>query len=156
MGHASPFACEDRYAPTPDKTRWLTGTPPILGLAALDAAIDLWADVDLAQVATKSIALFDQFHAIGARLGLDCVSPTDPAKRGSHISFRHPHAYGLCQALIARGVIGDFRDPDVLRFGLTPLYLGHEDIVRAGDILADILASAAHLDLSFSKRHAVT
>jgi kynureninase len=156
MGHAAPFAFEDRYTPAPGMTRWLTGTPPILGLAALEAAIDLWSDVDMEQVGSKSIALFDQFHAIGTRLGLDCVSPVDPAKRGSHISFRHPQAYGLCQALIARGVIGDFRDPDVLRFGLTPLYLGHEDIARAGDILADILTSAAHLDPSFSKRHAVT
>jgi kynureninase len=156
MGHAAPFAFEDRYAPAPGMTRWLTGTPPILGLAALESAIDLWTEVDMAQVGAKSIALFDQFHAIGAALGLDCVSPTDPARRGSHISFRHPRAYALCQALIARGVIGDFRDPDILRFGLTPLYLGHEEITRAGEILADILASGAHLDPAFSKRHAVT
>jgi len=156
MGHAAPFAFEDRYAPAPGMTRWLTGTPPILGLAALEAALDLWAEVDMAQLATKSVALFDQFHAIGSLLGLTCVSPTDPARRGSHISFRHPQAYALCQALIARGVIGDFRDPDILRFGLTPLYLGHEDIARAGNILGDILASGAHLDPSFSKRHAVT
>src|SRR3569833_1754424 len=102
MGHAAPFAFEDRYAPAPGMTRWLTGTPPILGLAALEAAIDLWADVDLAQVATKRIALFDQFHAIGARLGLDFVLPTDPPLLVIHISFRHPHSFVLCQALIAR------------------------------------------------------
>ena len=156
MGHAAPFAFEDRYVPARGMTRWLTGTPPILGLAVLETALDLWTDIDMAHVTAKSIALFDQFLAIGTALGLECVSPTDPAKRGSHISFRHPQAYALCQALIARGVIGDFRDPDILRFGLTPLYLGHEDLARAGDILADILASAAHLDPSFSKRHAVT
>ncbi|MDB5676438.1 MAG: kynureninase [Sphingomonas bacterium] len=156
MGHTAPFAFEDRYAPAPGMTRWLTGTPPILGLAALEAAIDLWAEIDLAQVAAKSIALFDQLHTIGTGLGLECISPSDPAQRGSHISFRHPQAYALCQALIARGVIGDFRAPDILRFGLTPLYLGHEDITRAGDILGEILASGAHLDPSFSKRHAVT
>jgi len=156
MGHAAPFAFEDRYAPAAGMTRWLTGTPPILGLAALEAAVDLWADVDMAQVAAKSIALFDQLHAIGTKLGPECVSPTDPANRGSHISFRHPQAYALCQALIARGVIGDFRAPDILRFGLTPLYLCHEDLARAGDILADILETDAHLDPAFSKRHAVT
>lgn len=156
MGHAAPFAFEDRYAPAPGMVRWLTGTPPILGLAALEAAIDLWADVDMAQVAAKSAALFDRFHAIGTALGLECVSPTDPAQRGSHISFRHPHAYALCQALIARGVIGDFRAPDVLRFGLTPLYLGHEDVARAGEILGEILKSESYLDPAFSKRHAVT
>jgi kynureninase len=156
MGHAAPFAFEDRYAAAPGVARWLTGTPPILGLAALEAAVDLWADVDMAQVAAKSAALFDRFHAIGTALGLECVSPTDPAQRGSHISFRHPHAYALCQALIARGVIGDFRAPDVLRFGLTPLYLGHEDIVRAGEILGEILSSGAYCDPAFSKRHAVT
>ena len=156
MGHAAPFAFEDRYAAAPGMTRWLTGTPPILGLAALEAAIDLWAGVDMAQVTAKSITLFDQFHAIGTALGLECVSPTDPARRGSHISFRHAEAYALCQALIARGVIGDFRAPDILRFGLTPLYLGHADVARAGDILADILASGAHRDPAFSKRHAVT
>ena len=156
MGHTTPFAFEDRYAPAAGMTRWLTGTPPILGLAGLEAAIDLWADIDLAQLTAKSIALFDQLYAIGTDLDLECVSPADPAKRGSHISFRHPRAYALCQALIARGVIGDFRAPDILRFGLTPLYLGHEDIARAGNILAEILASGAYLDPSFSKRHAVT
>src|ERR1700761_2834861 len=75
MGHAAPFAFEDRYAPAPDMARWLAGTPPILGLAALEAAVDLWTDVDMAQVAAKSSALFEQLHAIGARLGLECVSP---------------------------------------------------------------------------------
>ena len=156
MGHATPFAFTDRYAPASGMTRWLTGTPPILGLAALEAALDLWAGVDMAQLHAKSIALFEQFHAIGTALGLDCVSPRDPALRGSHISFRHRDAHALCQALIARGVIGDFRDPDILRFGLTPLYLGFEDVWRAGYILADILATGAYRDPTFSKRHAVT
>ncbi|MEG3146280.1 kynureninase [Sphingomonas sp. RT2P30] len=156
MGHAAPFAFTDSYAPAPGMTRWLTGTPPILGMAALEAALDLWDEIDIAQVHAKSVALFDQMYAIGTGLGLACVSPRDPARRGSHISFRHPEAYALCQALIARGVIGDFRDPDILRFGLTPLYLGHEEIWRAGDILRAILADGAHRDPSFSKRHAVT
>jgi len=156
MGHAAPFAFADAYAPAPGMARWLAGTPPMLALAGLEAGVDLWLDVDRAQVAAKSAALFDQFAAIGAQLGLACVSPADPAQRGSHIAFRHPQAYALCQALIARGVIGDFRDPDILRFGLTPLYIGYEDIWRAGEVLGEILASGAHADPAFSKRHAVT
>ena len=156
MGHAAPFGFADAYAPAPGMTRWLAGTPPMLGLAALEAGLDIWSDVDQRQVATKSAALFGVMAHIGASLGLECVSPADPARRGSHISFRHPEAYALCQALIARGVIGDFRDPDILRFGLTPLYLGFEDVVRAGEILADILATEAHRDPAFHARNAVT
>ena len=156
MGHAAPFDFADAYAPAPGMTRWLAGTPPMLAMAGLEAGVDLWRDVDRAQVAAKSTALFDLLAGIGARLGLECVSPADPARRGSHISFRHPQAYALCQALIARGVIGDFRDPDILRFGLTPLYLGFEDVWRAGEILRDILSTGAHADPAFFKRQAVT
>ncbi len=156
MGHAAPFAFADAYAPAPGMTRWLAGTPPMLAMAGLEAGVDLWLDVDRDQVAAKSAALFDLFAAIGARLGLECVSPTDPAARGSHIAFRHPQAYALCQALIAQGVIGDFREPDVIRFGLTPLYLGFEDIYRAGEILCAILETRTFADPIFSKRHAVT
>ena len=156
MGHAAPFAFADAYAPAPGMTRWLAGTPPMLALAGLEAGADLWLEIDRDQVAAKSAALFDQFAAIGAQLDLLCVSPADPAQRGSHIAFHHPDAYALCQALIAHGVIGDFREPDILRFGLTPLYLGYEDVWRAGDILGEILASDALADPTFSKRNAVT
>jgi kynureninase len=149
MGHAAPFAFEDGYRPAPGMTRWLTGTPPILGLAALEAGVDLWLDAD-------RDALFDAMLGIGDLLGLECVSPRNPARRGSHISFRHPEAYALCQALIARGVIGDFRDPDILRFGLAPLYLGFEDVWRAGELLREIKASEEYRHPVFSKRHAVT
>jgi kynureninase len=156
MGHAAPFLFEDGYRPASGMTRWLTGTPPILGLAALEAGIDIWSDVPTENIWAKSAALFDVFAAIGDDLGLECVSPRDPARRGSHISFRHPQAYALCQALIDRSVIGDFRDPDILRFGLTPLYLGFEDIVQAGEKLRDLLETGAYLDPAFSKRNAVT
>ena len=156
MGHAAPFAFEDGYRPASGMTRWLTGTPPMLGLAGLEAGVDLMLEADPALIAVKSAALFDSFAAIGDSLGLDCVSPRDPALRGSHISFRHPQAWQICQALIARGVIGDFRDPDIMRLGLTPLYLGFEDIVRAGEILRDILESGAYRNPEFSKRNAVT
>jgi kynureninase len=156
MGHAAPFEFGDAYSPAPGIKRWLAGTPSMLAMAGLEAGIDLWRDVDQQQVAAKSAALFDALAAIGANLGLECVSPADPNARGSHISFRHPKAYALCQALIARGVIGDFRDPDILRFGLTPLYLGFEDIWQAGEILRDVLESGAAEDPRFATRAAVT
>jgi len=156
MGHAAPFAMEDRYRPAPGMARWLAGTPPVLGMAALEAGVDLMLEADMAAVAAKSAALFDAMAAIGDALGLECVSPRDPAARGSHISFRHREAHQLCQALIAEGVIGDFRDPDILRLGLTPLYLGFADVVRAGDILAAILREGRHRDPRFAVRRAVT
>jgi kynureninase len=156
MGHAAPFAFEDAYRPAPGMKRWLAGTPAMLSTAALETALDLWADIDQHAVATKSAQLFAILAAAGDALGLDCVSPRDSARRGSHISFRHPEAYALTQALIARGVIGDFRDPDILRLGLTPLYLSHEDVWRAGDILRDILETEAWRDPAFAERLAVT
>lgn len=156
MGHAAPFAFADGYTPAPGIKRWLAGTPPMLAMAALESGVDLMLSANFDAVCAKSASLFDVFASIGDTLGLECVSPRDPAQRGSHISFRHPQAYALCQALIAHGVIGDFRDPDILRFGLTPLYLSHEDLMRAGDILATILAEELHRAPEFSKRYAVT
>jgi kynureninase len=156
MGHEAPFAMEDGYRPASGMRRWLAGTPPVLGMAALEVGVDLLLEADMTALAAKSAALFDTMAAIGDALGLECVSPRDPAARGSHISFRHPEAYALCQALIAEGVIGDFRDPDILRLGLTPLYLGFEDVVRAGDILGAILAEDRHRDPRFAVRQAVT
>ncbi|HEX8223017.1 MAG TPA: kynureninase, partial [Allosphingosinicella sp.] len=108
----------------------------------------------------KSVALFDLFAALVEERcgghGLECISPRDPELRGSHISYRHPHAFQICQALIADGVIGDFREPDVLRFGLTPLYLRHSDILEAVDRLALILESGRWRDRRFALRGAVT
>ena len=156
MGHAAPFAFADAYAPAAGMTRWLTGTPPILGLAALEIALDLWAEVDRATLWAKSAALFDILAAAGDALGLECVSPREHEQRGSHISFRHPHAHALTQALIARGVIGDFRAPDILRLGLTPLYLTHEDVWRAGELLGEVLASEPWREERFTRQLAVT
>ena len=156
MGHAEPFSFTDRYRPAPGMKRWLVGTPPMLAMASLEAALDLWTDVDQAQVAAKSAALFDILLAAGEAAGLSCVTPSDPATRGSHISFRHPHAYALAQALIERGVIGDFRDPDILRFGLTPLYLSHEDAWRAGELLRKVVAAEPWREERYATRLAVT
>ena len=156
MGHAEPFSFTDRYRPAPGMKRWLVGTPPMLAMASLEAALDLWADVDQAQVAAKSAALFDILLTAGEAVGLACVTPADPAARGSHISFRHPGAYALAQALIERGVIGDFRDPDILRLGLTPLYLSHEDAWRAGELLREVVAAEPWREERFATRLAVT
>ena len=156
MGHAEPFAFADAYQPAPGMKRWLAGTPPMLAMAALEAGLDLWADIDRAQVWAKGAALFDILAAAGDRLGFDCVTPRAPERRGSHISFRHEHAYGIAQALIARGVIGDFRAPDILRLGLTPLYLSHEEIWRAGELLGETLAAEPWRDPRFTQRLAVT
>jgi kynureninase len=119
------------------------GTPPILSMQALDAALDAFEGVDLAAVKAKADRLFDLFTSEVADLGLGLATPTDPARRGTQVSLRHPEAYAVMQALISRGVIGDFREPDILRFGLTPLYLRFEDVWRATQILREIIATAA-------------
>jgi len=160
MGHAAPFAFTDDYVPAPGIARFLAGTPPILSLAALEAGVESFGGVEMDALWAKSISLFDLFAQLVEErcsgFGLECISPRDAELRGSHISYRHPHAFEICQALIAAGVIGDFRSPDVVRFGLTPLYLGHEDIWQAVDRLHAILQSESWRDPSFSVRGKVT
>ena len=156
MGHAAPFAFADRYEAAEGMKRWLTGTPSVLGLVALESGLKLWADIDIRAVEAKSAALWDIFHAAGMAAGLECVTPSAPSERGSHISFRHPQAYEIVQALIARGVIGDFRDPDIMRFGLTPLMLSYADIWQAGEHLRNIIESGEYRRPEFAVRHAVT
>ena len=156
MGHAAPFEFADGYEAASGMKRWLTGTPSVLGLAALESGLKLWDDIDMRAVEAKSAALWNLFHTAGTSAGLDCITPADPAQRGSHISFRHPRAYQIVQAMIARGVIGDFRDPDILRFGLTPLTLSHADVWRAGNMMRDIIDSGEWQKPEFAVRSAVT
>jgi kynureninase len=158
MGHSAPFAFGDDYAPAPGITRFLAGTPPILGLAALEAGVESFEGADMAALWAKSVKLFDLFAELMAERcpELSCISPREPERRGSHISFAHPHAFEICQALIADGVIGDFRAPDILRFGLTPLYLGFEDLCTAVDRLHTILATGRWRDPQFAVRGKVT
>ncbi|MGZ8282846.1 MAG: kynureninase [Allosphingosinicella sp.] len=158
MGHAAPFAFTDDYVPARGIDRFLAGTPPILGLAALDSGLETFDGVSLERLWTKSIALFDVFYGLVEAHcpELECISPRGPEQRGSHISYRHPHAFELCQALIADDVVGDFRAPDVIRFGLTPLYLGFEDIWHAVDRMARILDSGSWRDPRFTVRGKVT
>jgi kynureninase len=158
MGHAEPFAFSDDYRPAPGIARFLAGTPPILSLAALESGVESFGDAGMEAVWAKSVALFDLFADLAAEHcpELACISPREPERRGSHISFRHPHAFALCQALIADGVIGDFRAPDVVRFGLTPLYLGFEDVWEAVERMRAILASGRWRDPRYAVRGKVT
>ncbi len=158
MGHAAPFDFVDDYRPARGIDRFLAGTPPILSLAALESGLDSFEGVSIERLWAKSIALFDVFHGLmEARCPeLVCISPRGPDQRGSHISFAHPHAFEICQALIEDGVIGDFRAPDVVRFGLTPLYLGFEDIWEGVDRLVRILESERWRDPRFAVRGKVT
>lgn len=158
FGHKAPFAFSDDYQAAPGIEKLLCGTPPILGLAALEVGVDLIAEIGVARLYEKSKALSELFRACLQAQGvnLDLVSPTDPDKRGSQLSFRHPEAYAICQALIARGVIGDFRDPDILRLGFAPAYLRFEDMAEAARHLAEVLASGEWQRDKFRERAAVT
>jgi kynureninase len=158
MGHAAPFEFTDSYAPAPGMKRWLTGTPPVLALAALEVGIDLVAQAGMAAIDAKRRALTKYLIDCAADRcpQLTLVSPADPAHRGSHVSFRSDNAWPLNAALIARGIIGDFRAPDILRFGVTPLYLGFADIWRAVDHLADLLDSGKWDAPEFHARPTVT
>jgi kynureninase len=144
LGHAAPFAFDLAYRPGRGIERMRVGTPPILQLAALDAAMDIWDMADMAEVRARSIALTERFIATveASCPGLTLASPRSPQTRGSQVSFRHPEGYAIMQALIARGVIGDFRAPDILRFGFTPLYIGEAEVDRAATILAEVMGGA--------------
>jgi kynureninase len=160
MGHAAPFDFTDAYRPAPGIRRQLCGTPGMLGLAALEVGVDLFAGLDMATVEAKGLALgdclIDLVEAHPALGELVLASPREAALRGSHVSFRHPDGYAIIQALIARGVIGDFRAPDILRFGCTPLYLRFTDIWDAVEILGEVLASGEYRQERFTRRAAVT
>ena len=158
MGHAKPFAFSDDYAPAPDTRRLLCGTPGILGLSALEVGVDLIAEIGVERLYAKSQKLSEFFRQCLAESGadLELVSPTDPASRGSQLSFCHEEAYAICQALIARGVIGDFRDPDILRFGFAPAYLRFEDMAKAAWSLVKVLDSGEWRREEFRERGAVT
>ncbi|MEU9132893.1 kynureninase [Kitasatospora sp. NPDC048540] len=156
FGHARPFAFEPGYAPVDGVRRFLTGTPPLLGMGALEASLDVWEKADLHAVRAKSLALSGLFLDLVAPLGLPSVTPAEDARRGSQVSLRHPDGYAVMQALIARGVIGDFRAPDLLRFGFTPLYLSYTDVFDAARHLAEVLDSGEWREERFSRRGAVT
>jgi len=140
-GHAEPFAFASSYVAAPGIARMLCGTQPILSLAALEAALEMWREVDFALLDEKRTALGELFIALVERFcpDLALASPRDPARRGSHVSFRHPKGRAILQALRAQGVIADFRTPDLLRFGIAPLYVGYADLFDAAERLSRTL-----------------
>jgi kynureninase len=160
MGHAAPFAFGDDYQPAADIRAQLCGTPPILGIAALEVGVALSAKAGIKALEVKGAQLCDLFVRLVEErcgfAGLTLISPRDAAVRGSHISFAHPDGYAIVQALIARGVIGDFRAPDVLRFGFAPLYLRYVDIWDAVEAMVAILESGEHQRPEFKTLAAVT
>jgi kynureninase len=143
MGHAKPFAFDLGYAPAAGVERMRVGTPPVLAMAALEASLDIWDRVDLHEVRARSLALADLLIGQIERRcpSLKLVTPRAHAERGSQVSFKFDGGYAAVQALIARGVIGDFRAPDIMRFGITPLYVGEQDMIRAAEIIEDVITA---------------
>ena len=160
MGHARPFDFETGYHPAPGMRRFLTGTPSILALTALAEGLATFEGVDLAALGKKGARLGDLFLRLSAErlaaFGVTPASPRDAAERGSQVSLRHPDAYPVMQALIARGVVGDFREPDLLRFGFAPLYTRYRDIRDALAALETVLANGEYRRERFRRRRAVT
>jgi kynureninase len=158
MGHEAPFAFDLDYRPGFGIERMRCGTPPVIALTALEAALDVWDGVSIDDVRAASIGLGDLFirEVEGRCPELTLASPRSGNKRGSQVSFRHEQGYAIMQALIARGVIGDFRAPDAIRFGFTPLYLGEAEVLKAVDILADIMANRLWDRPEYHKKAAVT
>ena len=160
MGHAEPFAFEPDYRPAAGIKRQLAGSPPILSMLALEVAIDLWLRIDQKAARSKSMALGDLFiqrvDETCRDLGVEVVSPREAERRGSQVSLRHKEAYRVMRALIDRGVIGDFRTPDLLRFGFAPLYTRYVDMFDAVRVLREVLASRAWDRPEYANRLLVT
>lgn len=160
FGHTRQFAMEAQYAPSAGIARYLCGTQPITSLAMVECGLDIFAQTDMASLRTKSLALTDLFIALVearcAAHGLVLITPREHARRGSHVSFEHPEGYAVIQALIARGVIGDYREPRIMRFGFTPLYTSFTEVWDAVEILGDILDTGTWDQPQFKVRNSVT
>lgn len=158
LGHDAPFAFDMDYRPAGGIERMRVGTPPILALGVLETAMDIWDMVEIDDVREKSIALCDRFiTGVEATCpDLTLASPRDAAHRGSQVSFNFPEGYAAMQALIARGVIGDFRAPDIMRFGFTPLYIDEADVDAAVAIIADVMSNKLWDNAEYRKKSRVT
>jgi kynureninase len=160
LGHAEPFAFEAEYRPARGIERFHCGTPPVLALAALAAALEAFVGVDLDAARRKCEALGDLFVALAEQElgpgGIEVASPREAARRGAQVSLRHPEAFPLVQALLARRIVGDFRAPDLLRFGLPPLTLRYGDVWDAVAALGELLGTGAHRAPAFASRRIVT
>ena len=158
LGHENPFDFSLQYNPASGIDRMRVGTPPVIALAALEASLDIWETVDIKDVRETSIQLTDQFiKGVEQKCPmLQLITPRIPENRGSQVSFSFKHGYAVMQACIERGVIGDFRAPDVMRFGFTPLFVDSQDVERASEILAEIMSKGLWNDPKFQKRNKVT
>jgi len=158
LGHDAPFAMERHYRPAMSTERLRVGTPPILQLSVLQQALTAWDGVDMADLRAASLALTETFIAeVEARCPqLELVTPRDGAIRGSQVSFRFEHGYAAMQALIDRGVIGDFRAPDIMRFGFTPLYIDEADVIAAAEIIEQVIGQELWRDAKYQTRSRVT
>jgi kynureninase len=159
LGHAEPFAFESLYRPASSIARAVVGTPPVLSLAALEVGIDVSLEAPMRAVREKSLRLAEIFMTLIEQECGDAfkvLTPSDAAARGSQVSFAHPHGYAIMQALIERGVIGDFRAPDVLRFGLAPLYVRYADVWDAVAVLGEVVRSGIWHEERFQQQLKVT
>lgn len=160
MGHAAPFSFARDYQPAPGVQQFLCGTPPILSMSVLHAALSVFENLDLQDLRTKSVGLGELFGQLvennKALDGLRLVSPGQSSERGSQLAYSHPRAYSICQALIDNGVIADFRAPDILRFGFAPLYISYQDIWNAVQILAQVMLSKSYLEEKYARLQKVT
>jgi kynureninase len=159
-GHRAPFDMDPVYRPDEGIGRLLCGTQPIVSLALVETGLDVFLETDMRAVRRKSLALTDAFIDLVetrcAGHALTLITPRAHAQRGSQVSFAHPHGYEIMQALIARGVVGDYREPDVLRFGFAPLYTRFVDVWDAVEALRDVLATQTWRSPEFAARHSVT
>ncbi|SFS06217.1 kynureninase [Yoonia litorea] len=158
LGHEAPFAFDLDYRPGAGIERMRVGTPPVLQLAALDAALTIWDEVDMSALRQQSIALTEQF-IVGVEAAcpdLELASPRDPEQRGSQVSFRFAQGYAAMQACIARGVVGDFRAPDIMRFGFTPLFIDEGDVDAAVAIIAEVMQKRLWDEPAYQRKARVT
>jgi kynureninase len=159
-GHAAPFAMEPQYRPQSGIARFLCGTQPVTSLAMVECGLDVFAHTDMQALRAKSLQLTDAFIALVearcSRHPLGLVTPREHTRRGSQVSFTHPQGYAVMQALIERGVIGDYREPGIIRFGFTPLYTSFTEVWDAVEVLRDVLDSGSYEAARFQTRGAVT
>ncbi len=159
LGHARPFDFELTYDPAAGMQAFVTSSPSIIALESLSGALDVFERTSMKELRAKSLALTDLFiDLVESRVPgvFDVVTPREHERRGSQVALRHVEAYGVVQAMIERGVVGDFRAPDICRFGFTPLYLRYVDVFDAVEILAQVMNSEAFLDERFTTRKPVT
>ena len=160
LGHSDPFAFEAKYTPANNINKFICGTPSILSYKAVESALDIFDEISLEQVREKSIQLSELFIKLIQQecgdFGFELFSPIDAALRGSQISYKHENAYPIMQSLISRGIIGDYREPNILRFGISPLYMRYEDVWSAIICLKNIMQSNEWDSSNFKIRNYVT